>query len=225
MVYDSHFHLPKLPQPAKLLEELHKIGYYGESSACFPEEWDFQISLLKGSPHFSQCIGIHPEIATTISEEDISRLQFLLERNPNISLGECGLDKRFKGYEPNGLQEIIFRKQICLARDYHRKIIIHCVGDYGRLIKILQEELPRKYPIYFHRYAGTPNITKATLEFEASFGNPSHLEFIPKDKILFETDADQHFCSLAQTPSEIASLLKQSLSRIIDKYSKNTIEN
>lgn len=215
MLFDSHFHLPRLPQPKTLLQELLKINYHGESSACFPNEWEFQISLLKNISNFSQCLGVHPEIASKISPKDMEHLKEILLKNPEIAIGECGLDKRFDGYSPLGIQEKIFITQLQLACELDRKVVIHCVGDYFRLIKILKNYLPQNHPVYFHRYAGNSEITEQALYFNATFGNPRHKKAIPCERICFETDADEHFCQPKQSSAEIAYILKKYLEDLV----------
>ena len=152
--FDNHIHLTRLPRPPEMARELHERGYKYRSVACEPWEWKAAQELrekasaegwLEGCA-FS--FGVHPMIAAQVAEgsvdggpEDLwEELRRLLESDPNAQVGEAGLDKRYPGYEPGGVQEKQFCRQAELALELGRDLQIHCVGDYGRVIRILREE-------------------------------------------------------------------------------------
>ena len=123
-----------------LARALQKKGLCFNAIACEPAEWEvlqkMDSSLFEGS---TRNYGIHPMAIADVTEADWERLESLLDNYPDANVGECGLDKRYDGYAEGGLQEQAFRRQVELARNLHRDLHIHCVGDYGRIIKILEE--------------------------------------------------------------------------------------
>ena len=201
MFYDAHFHLSLLENPAEILKEMMLVGYSGESSACFPEYWEKELKLLKGNKQIRLALGVHPSRASEISAFQLKKLESLLTENKEISVGECGLDKRFPGYKD--IQESVFRFQVQLAKRLNRPLILHVVSDYVRLFQILKEEaFPGDLKILLHRFSGDASILKWSSDFYAFFSNPKHKEIISEDKLLIETDADNSFVPKNTNPKE-----------------------
>ena len=172
--------------------------------------------------------------------EDLwTELRRLLESDPNAQVGEAGLDRRYAGYEPGGVQEKVFRKQAEMALELGRDLQIHCVGDYGRIIRVLREAgfgaLPR--PV-FHRFGGDAGIVKAGLSLGALFSvhadtlrkkaTREALALIPREHLLFETDADESFVETfiatrgsgdAITPQDVAVMLEDTHKDISTRFS------
>lgn len=238
-IFDAHLHLARLPRPQELARELHERGYRYRAVACEPWEWkalDEAWTAQSGAKVFNGCgraYGIHPMIAAQVAEgtpadpDDLmAELRQLLENDPDAQVGEAGLDRRYPGYEPGGAQEKVFRMQAELAIELGRDLQIHCVGDYGRIIKILREAgfgagsdagVNRARPL-FHRFGGDAGIVKAGLSLGALFSihadtlrkkaTREALALIPAENLRIETDADENFVTEADiTPQEIAERL------------------
>ncbi|MCF0216775.1 MAG: TatD family hydrolase [Fibrobacteraceae bacterium] len=216
-LFDYHLHLARLPHAEKLAIELAKRGYYFNTIACEPWEWALTQEIFKKHSELGPqtrsylSFGIHPMIAATTGKTEISELRQILEQHPFASVGECGLDRRYPGYEPGGAQENLFFKQASMALQLGRDLQIHCVGDYDRMVKILKdagfgttgtESCSHTRPI-FHRFGGNKNTVKEGVKMgglfslhEHSFRRKSVVEaigFIPDENIRFETDADESF--------------------------------
>lgn len=216
-MYDSHFHLTRLPAPQKLLNELLASEYNGESSACEPAEWDYQKKLLQGQSRILASYGIHPMSANCVTGDDLKKLESLIVSTPQASVGECGIDRRFTGYAPNDIQEAVFRAQVAIAIKYKRKLVFHIVGDHRRIFKILDEmAVPPSTEIYFHRFNGDIEIVALAKQYDSTFGNPRHPDAILKvygntERIVFETDADEGFCQKDTPAKEVILMLKDRL--------------
>ena len=227
--FDSHIHLARLPEPLEVARMLHERGYKYRAVACEPWEWKAVQDLWKAASAEGWqegcgiAFGIHPETVEKIQEQDFRDLERLLEAFPDAQVGEAGLDKRYAGYEPGGMQEEFFRRQAELAIRLGRDLQIHCVGDYGRIIKVLREvgfgagdgaglkcarpdsSVKRPRPV-FHRFGGDAGIVKVGLSLGAFFSihadtlrkktTREALALIPQANILFETDADETFCQM-----------------------------
>ena len=134
-MFDFHIHLARLPHPKQLTQLLYNGDYGFIAIACEPWEWESTANLKKEfsteNKPFKTSYGIHPMIATQVSDADFERLKEYLQADRSASVGECGLDKRYPGYGENGVQEAVFKRQIELAKALGRDLQIHCVGDYG----------------------------------------------------------------------------------------------
>lgn len=202
---DFHLHLARLPQPEQLAKALWERGCHFVAIACEPWEWEIleKIPLAQDTKAF----GIHPMIATQVSEKDWDRLCELIEKNPNAAVGECGIDKRYEGYGTPDLQEKVFQRQVELARDFNRNLQIHCVGNYGLIVKILKDcDYPSvgatAHPV-FHRFGGDISTVRTAQSLNPIFSlhadsfrkksTAAAIKQIPTEQIRFETDADESF--------------------------------
>ena len=246
-IFDAHLHLARLPRPQELARELHERGYRYRAVACEPWEWkalDEAWAAQSCAKVFDGCgraYGIHPMIAAQVAEgapaapDDLmAELRRMLENDPDAQVGEAGLDRRYPGYAPGDTQEKVFRMQAELAIELGRDLQIHCVGDYGRIIKILREAgfgadtaagVKRARPL-FHRFGGDAGIVKSALQMGAIFSlhadsyrkKATHeaLALIPQANLLFETDADETFCKThalndSATSKDVAEMLATAL--------------
>ena len=260
--FDSHIHLARLPEPLEVARELHERGYKYRAVACEPWEWKAidaiwaeasKAGWLEGC---GRAYGIHPMIAPEIAvganpnfEETFAELRRFLENDPLAQVGEAGLDRRYAGYEPGGAQELVFRRQAEVALELGRDLQIHCVGDYGRIIKVLREagfgagdgaglkcahpdsSVKRPRPV-FHRFGGDAGIVKAGLSLGAYFSvhadtlrkkaTQEALALIPREHLLFETDADETFCKThalkdSATSKDVAEMLATTLEKTMSE--------
>ncbi len=119
-----------------------------------------------------------------------------------VAIGECGLDYYRLSEESKEKQKEIFIKQIELAEDVKKPLMIHCRNAFSDLIEILKtnhSKLNANYPGVIHFFSGTVEDAKKLLElgFSFTFGGvitfardyDEVIKLIPLDRILSETDA------------------------------------
>jgi len=118
-----------------------------------------------------------------------------------VAIGECGLDYYHLSEESKKRQKEVFIKQIELANDVKKPLMIHCREAFNDLIEILNSELQilNSPPGIVHFYSGTIEDTKKlmNLGFSFTFGGvvtftrdyDEIIKVIPLDRILSETDA------------------------------------
>jgi len=249
-MFDFHLHLARLSNPESIADELERHGCHYVDVGCEPWEWT-KVHYLKRAEVSctGKCAegnraayGIHPMIAEKVTEQDFTTLRKFLESDPDAQVGEAGLDRRFPGYEPGGVQESVFRRQAELALELGRDLQIHCVGDYARIVKVLrqtgfkagapqnnvpQSNVPR--PV-FHRFGGDVSAVRAGIELGAIFSlhkdsfrkksTVAAIPLIPRDCVRFETDADETYCNPdSETPAiEIAEALIKDLGDVQRLY-------
>lgn len=154
----------------------------------YPQEFDAVI------PHYS--IGIHPwYIVEDSIEADLAIIESKLELKNCLAIGECGLDKRIE--IPFDLQINVFERQLILAAQFKKPVIIHCVAAFQEVIEI-KKRLEIKVPLIIHGFSKNIETAHQLLNngFHLSFGkyllrNPaleSVFRVIPNDRFFLETD-------------------------------------
>lgn len=186
------------------------------------------LNLTTSNPDmkFYSSIGIHPHEAYKYSDKlqgtsdklqkDIEELEEIYRQNPEkvVGVGECGLDSLFNAkYAPNGesleelmgLQRMLFKAQIDLARKLNLPLLIHCRDDRGRNPENSEcwdevlEMTATDYGI-LHCYSGLLSTTKKALDSKFLFSFAGNLTYpkntylqeavkiTPLDRIVLETD-------------------------------------
>ncbi len=154
----------------------------------YPREFDAAI------PHYS--IGIHPwYLDANFLDEDLSIIESKLPLENCLAIGECGLDKRIA--IPLSLQTEVFEKQLLLAQQYAKPVILHCVAAFQELIAI-KNQLKITVPMIVHGFSKNEIIAKQLVDagFYLSFGkyllrNPELepvFKTIPNERFFLETD-------------------------------------
>ncbi|MCG9793427.1 TatD family hydrolase [Flavobacterium algicola] len=195
--------------------------------------WEFNEIL----PVYS--IGIHPWY---INEQrltaDLAFIKIKLQDTNCLALGECGLDKKIDIAMP--IQEDVFEKQLLLAQEYNKPVVLHCVAAYDELIAI-KNRLKITVPIIIHGFSKSEQLAKQLInnDFYLSFGkhllrNPGLEKVflsVPNDRIFLETDtsteniqevyamaAKYYSCTIEEmqqlTSNNFELVFKTSLSRI-----------
>lgn len=154
----------------------------------YPQEFDATI------PYYS--IGIHPWfIVEERMEADLAIIESKLQEASCLAVGECGLDKRIE--IPMELQEMVFERQLLLAQQYNKPVVIHCVAAFQELIAI-KKKLNISVPMLIHGFSKNAQIAKQLVDngFYISFGKylllNKELETVftsvPNNRFFLETD-------------------------------------
>ena len=146
--------------------------------------------------------GIHPHDVKSIDKDTYSNLKQLLLHPKVIALGEIGLDF-FKNYSPYDLQRTHFHKQIQLACEMNKPIIIHSRDAKEDIIHILSEFYPKDPTAHsgiFHCFSGDQELADKALEMGFYISFSGSITFkkaealrevaktIPADRLFVETD-------------------------------------
>lgn len=205
---DAHCHLNLLPTNEKFLGELKNqnlkgfcLGGYG------PEDWDVQVDLQKRylDLKWFKSFGLHPWwVVENFKDNRISQaLDLLEERLPDAeALGECGLDfsPRFPK-ESHEIQEQVCVRQIQLAVQFQKPLVLHVVRAHASMLNILSHQTLSPFPGLVHGFAGSleTGMEYMRLGFMLSIGpsilkrgfqNLKHaVSNIPLECLLVETDS------------------------------------
>lgn len=162
------------------------------------------------SYHDPQELGMSPSTDsgfTSRGEEfDYDYYKKLALDSKVVAIGECGLDyfRIIKAQEQENIktrQRNAFVKQIELAKDVGKPLMIHCREAFSQLIQVLNSKssILNSPPGIIHFFSGTTSDARHLLEmgFYFTFGGvitftrdyDEVIKMIPPDKILSETDA------------------------------------
>lgn len=186
-------------------------------------------SLIHQKDFFS--LGIHPWFIDNW-EKQFTILTSQIE--DCIAVGECGLDKVC----PTDwqLQIEIFQRQIELAEQKQKPIIIHCVKAYAEVLDCVKEAT---VPIVFHGFNKSEQIAAQILRksnhylsfgksiFQSNNHSASVLKKIPADRYFLETD-DSHLKieEIYQQAAQIRKISEEMVSlQIITNFKRAFIDD
>ncbi|MEY4110434.1 MAG: hypothetical protein RLZZ46_789 [Bacteroidota bacterium] len=137
--------------------------------------------------------GLHPWYLSEKTEAAWMKLLQLAAESNCLGIGECGLDK-LRGNQQ--LQAYWFRRQICLARELNKPLVLHVVRAHDEAISILRSE-NFQGAVYVHGFRGKESIAGLWMKMGAYLGispaalknpAPAFIKNIDKEKILCESD-------------------------------------
>jgi TatD DNase family protein len=155
---------------------------------------------------FSQkfSVGIHPWYLN-VDIETFKKQLISIQNHPNfLAIGEAGLDLRQEILTQNPLkkQKDYFQKQIVLAEQIQKPLIIHCVRCIDQLLSLKKKHQP-KQPWIIHGFEKNKKPALQLLEagFYLSFGaslyksktNRQAFSVVPNEKIFLETDEQNKY--------------------------------
>ncbi len=155
--------------------------------------------------------GVHPHQAGPFGAADrdvVALVRGAIAANPGTrALGEIGLDYHYD-FAPRDVQQVVFRRQIRLARELDLPIIIHTREAEDDTIAILREESGGTVRGVMHCFTGTRRLAEDALALGMYISFAGIVTFpkganvreiaplVPADRLLFETDSPY----LAPTP-------------------------
>ncbi|RLV61290.1 TatD family deoxyribonuclease [Parashewanella curva] len=166
-----------------------------------PLHWKKQLHVAN-EYECSYAIGVHPWFVGDDVEYDIALLkeecQHQLNNPAFVAIGEAGLDKIRKR---NWAQQLnCFEKQIQLAVELEKPLIIHAVKAHNEVIELLQSYRP-KFTGVIHGFYGSPQLALRyiNLGFKLGIGGlllndeskklHQTVKDIPLENFLIETDS------------------------------------
>jgi TatD DNase family protein len=195
-VIDTHAHLDRDEAPA-ILERARAAGV-DRVIAVATRIAGARDALALAEQHDGvyACLGIHPHNANEPDAQRLDELRGLLAHERAVAVGETGLDY-FREYAPRDDQRGLFERQLALAAELGKPVVIHTrdadadtlatlLGTEGKVIlhcfsspALLEPALERGWYVSF---AGNVTYPKAAELREAA-------RRVPPDRILAETDS------------------------------------
>ncbi|MBI3099457.1 MAG: TatD family hydrolase [Planctomycetes bacterium] len=144
-------------------------------------------------------VGIHPHDSAHLSDADWAEFERMAADPRVVAIGETGLDY-FKNYAPREVQQSAFERQMRIARDLGKPIIIHCRDAFADCWRLLGDPTRRPAAGVIHCFSGTADDAgqaagigyhvsySGTVTFPKSQALRETVRLVPHDRLLVETD-------------------------------------
>jgi TatD DNase family protein len=199
---DSHNHLQRFDDPARIVAEMQGAGITGcVVNGTRESDWEAVGRLAEEYPDFVQpAFGLHPWFAAERSEQWFARLEGYLDRFPKASVGEIGLDGWIEGPSLEEQREV-FLPQLALARERGLPVTVHALKAWEPLFDAFKRETAPKFLL--HSFGGSAELVDrlvpigAWFSFSGYFLHPRKAKVleafksVPEERLLLETDAPE----------------------------------
>jgi len=156
------------------------------------------VGLSRIFPEVYAVTGVHPHDAAGMEKDDFERLRRLLKEKKTVALGETGLDYYYE-HSPRNVQKEIFEKQLRLAREVDKPVVIHVREAMEDALSVIDRVSSSGWRGVFHCFSGGKEDVEPVLNrgFYISFTGvitfknftgKDILKSIPAERLLLETD-------------------------------------
>ena len=140
------------------------------------------------------CLGVHPHEAGT--PVDLDELRELLAHPRAVAVGETGLDY-FRDYAPREAQQRLFDRELALARETGKPVVIHTrAADDDTRERLLAHD----GPVVLHCFSSAPLLPAAlergwyvsfagNLTYKNAYDLRAAAREVPPELLLAETDS------------------------------------
>lgn len=145
-------------------------------------------------------IGTHPHDAKDMTPELMASLRALSENPKVVAFGEAGLDYHYDN-SPREVQQDVFRQWVHAGREEKLPLVIHTREAERDTLEILKNEGLGEEGAVIHCFTGSLGFAKSCLDlgcyisipgivtFKNAGDVPEVAKFVPKDRLLIETDS------------------------------------
>ena len=203
LYFDTHAHYDDEqfdPDREQLLEGMPEAGVgLIVNPGCTAESSRKAAALAERWPFVWFAAGIHPEYCAGAGETDLAAVKELLRHEKCVAVGEIGLDYYWEEQAPREKQHRLLRRQLELALETGKPVIIHDREAHGDILSIVRE-----YPGLrgvFHCFSGSPEMARELVKLGWYLGFDGPVTFrnavkplaaakeTPLDRLLLETDS------------------------------------
>jgi TatD DNase family protein len=139
------------------------------------------IALTQQYSTIYSAVGIHPHEAEGTCEADYEQLLSWTAQPKVVAIGEIGLDYYYD-HSPRFVQREVFIRQLALARETHKPVIIHERDAHGDFMDILRREGEGLTGIV-HCYSGSLEMAQELIQHGFYLGIGGSLTFKNSKKI------------------------------------------
>jgi len=177
MLFDTHCHLddPRLFEELDaVLDRAQKAGVRRITTiGCASDVASVTkaIEIAQGHPgRISATVGVHPHDAKHLDDELFDAIRDAGTDASVVAIGETGLDFHYD-HSPHDVQEEAFRKQIAIAKELRKPLVIHTRSAPKQTLQILREEQAKDVGGIIHCFSEDAPFAAASLDlgFVSSF--------------------------------------------------------
>jgi len=205
LLFDTHCHINDErfnDDRAEVIERMKAAGIeravlIGDVSA----DEQLTLDIIRNNDFIYGAFGLHPHDASQWSDGLEQKLIRLMAKDKIVALGEIGLDYHYD-LSPRETQRAVFDRQLDMAYELHKPVILHVREAHGDAYDILsaKHKAGRLPGGIMHCYSGSVESAKAYLDMglyisfsgSLTFKNANKLldvaRFLPEDRVLIETD-------------------------------------
>lgn len=205
MLFDTHAHYDDArfdEDRDALLSSMpaHNVGLI-LNPGCDVETSRKAISFAQKYPFVYAAVGIHPENINENWNNDLAVIKEMAESEPRVrAIGEIGLDYYWeKDERARARQQVVFARQMELARELGKPVIVHDRDAHADCLEIAQRY--KGVPGVFHCFAGSVEMARELLELGYHLSFTGVITFknarraievireVPLDRLMVETDS------------------------------------
>ncbi len=182
MLIDTHCHISD--EDYKNKEEIikHMKNNIMIVSTASPKDINEVIKLCETYKNIYGTIGIHPEFASTYTEEDLKNIEKYLTHPKIVGVGEIGLDYHYTK-ENKEKQKELFIKQIKLANKYKKTIVIHSREAIEDTYNIIEKYKAKDTKCNMHCFSGSLEMAERFIKLGVTLGIGGVLTFKNEKKL------------------------------------------
>jgi TatD DNase family protein len=201
--------------PKKALPQLPNINIHKHGPSLSKDELAIRSIFANDIPEVvgkwkgPLAVGLHP---WHVDKENIDEQLALVEEASNhesvVAIGEIGLDRLTS--VPFEYQKEAFVKQLQIAANANKPVIVHCVKAHSDIISILKTE-KYKGDVIFHGFNQNKQIAEQLLKngFYLSFGQALLNANSNANKVFCEIPNDRFFLETDESEIEIEEVYKK----------------
>lgn len=201
---DSHVHLDlaDFDEDREILLARAKASGLSQLLNVFlgPDAFDNNRHYFDDHPEVSFLLGVHLNEADTLTDDALDRMRAHFKAEPRLKgVGEIGLDYYWERVD-HDVQKAAFIKQLALARELGKPVIIHSRDANPDCLAVLVDQGFKDYPVLWHCFGADMALAQTILDNGWHISVPGPVTFrktddlqaavarIPLDRLLIETD-------------------------------------
>ena len=241
---DSHCHLALHDAPDEALHRARAAGVIGFMvPATKLDDAEPAIAIAERNIDVWAAVGFHPHEAKDFDDAAEAKVREWGRHERVVAIGEIGLDYHYD-FSPREVQREVFRKQIAIARELNRPIIVHNRESTADMLEILTSGDVGERRGILHSFTETYDVAARLVDagyyisfsgivtFKSADMLRDVAKRLPHDRVLIETDTpylapvphrgkDNEPAFVAKTAEQIAALWGVDLAYVGDVTTRN----
>ena len=204
MLIDTHTHIDLDVFDDHFEQVLETAKEYGVEKVLIPgvEPNGFEriLNLCEKYDNVFGAVGVHPEDVNSYNDDIENIIKEYLKHPKIVAVGEIGLDYYWDKSKIE-LQKEIFEKQIMLAKEVDKPILVHDREAHADTFEILKKTKASEIGVVMHCFSGSPEFAiecvkegfyialGGVVTFKNAKKAKEVAKIVPLEKLLLETDA------------------------------------